>query len=201
MGKKRKSGQVPARGGNTQSPSEPESEPQELSYEEERFVEEYVSNGGNATLAAKEAGYSHHSARWRGYEILKKSYIQKALETERDAQRELIRIDKTKVLRTLAGMAFASLDNFTDLFDDPSKKPNYRKLGFKRFALDSAKKRVSYDEDGNPVETNEIKIISAGERRAALNDLWERCGLGSAPSGDRGDSPEAVLAELRKLIK
>ncbi len=203
MSKKRKRGQVPASSvppAPVAEPNENEPEDKPLTYEEERFVEYYVLKGGNATLAAKEAGYSPVSASVLGCRLLNKVHIQKAIEVERDAQRALLNIEKEDLLKKLAGMACASLDDFSEVFDDPSKKENYRQLGFKRFALSSAKKRVTRNEDGSETTFSEITLISAGERRAAINDLWEKCGFNKGPdSGDRPNPVGSVLERLRGL--
>jgi phage terminase small subunit len=50
-----------------------------LTPKESAFVEHYVSNGGNATAAAKQAGYSEKTAAEIGYENLNKPHIMQYL--------------------------------------------------------------------------------------------------------------------------
>lgn len=51
-----------------------------LTDKQRRFVEEYCSNGFNATRAAIAAGYSEHTASQTGSETLGKPYIQEAVQ-------------------------------------------------------------------------------------------------------------------------
>ena len=52
----------------------------QLTDKQRRFVEEYCSNGFNATQAAITAGYSVHSARQGASDTLAKQYIQDAIQ-------------------------------------------------------------------------------------------------------------------------
>ncbi len=197
MKRKRKTAQVAASVSKPEEGKTPSPEENDLTYKEARFVEEYVSHG-NGALAARNAGYSISTCAQIAHENLSKLYIQMAVERERESQRKLLDFKKEDALKILVGMAGASLDDFTELFEDPSKKENYRKLGYKRFAVSSAKKRISLGEDGEPAITNEVTIISPGERRAALNELWEKLGLGNTGSeGDRPVQSGGVLTKLR----
>lgn len=45
------------------------------------FAAEYVRNGGNATAAATAAGYSAHSARCKGWRLLRDPRVQEAVRT------------------------------------------------------------------------------------------------------------------------
>lgn len=49
----------------------------DLTHKQEKFVEGYLSNGGNATKAALCADYSANTASVQGHENLKKRNIQK----------------------------------------------------------------------------------------------------------------------------
>lgn len=51
-----------------------------LNMRQQKFVDEYIRNGGNGTQAAIFAGYSENSARTTACEILAKPYIKEALE-------------------------------------------------------------------------------------------------------------------------
>lgn len=42
---------------------------------QKRFVEELVSNGGNRTQAAIDAGYAEHTAKVQAYELLRKPHV------------------------------------------------------------------------------------------------------------------------------
>lgn len=47
---------------------------------QQKFIEEFVTNGGNAAAAARAAGYSEASARQRAHEQLQKPEIQRAID-------------------------------------------------------------------------------------------------------------------------
>lgn len=51
-----------------------------LNMRQQKFVDEYIRNGGNGTQAAIFAGYSEHSARQIASELLSKPYIKEAIE-------------------------------------------------------------------------------------------------------------------------
>lgn len=57
-----------------------------LTPQQREFVAKYVTNGGNATQAARDAGYAGGSDgsqhRQRGYEVLKSEKVQKAIRAE-----------------------------------------------------------------------------------------------------------------------
>lgn len=51
-----------------------------LNMRQQKFVDEYIRNGGNGTQAAIFAGYSENSARQQASDTLSKSYIKEAIE-------------------------------------------------------------------------------------------------------------------------
>lgn len=55
---------------------------------QEKFAQEYIANGGNATQAALAAGYNPNSAYAMGAENLKKPVIAAAIEAHRAKSRE-----------------------------------------------------------------------------------------------------------------
>lgn len=56
--------------------------PRDLTYKQRRFVDEFIKNNGNATLAAKAAGYKYPHA--RGPENVEKSTIKSAIQAVMD---------------------------------------------------------------------------------------------------------------------
>lgn len=54
---------------------------------QQRFALEYASNGGNATAAAKSAGYSAKTAHEIGRQLLEKQHVQEAIKRELMRQR------------------------------------------------------------------------------------------------------------------
>lgn len=172
-----------------------------LSWRERIFIREYIDSGNNATQsylkAWREEKPSYGTASEMGSRLLRKVEIQEGLKAEFERRRKFLDIDRDKVLRTYAGMAFAMLDDFAEVFSDPALRENYDGLDDLRAAIKSGKKTVKYDEDGNETVTTEIQLV---DRKAALDALWEKLGLGKEGSG-RGwaDRIDVVRAALERV--
>lgn len=67
---------------------------QKLTKRQELFVTQYLANGGNGAAAARDAGYSEHTARQMACENLAKPYLASAIEAKRS---ELMRDTESKV--------------------------------------------------------------------------------------------------------
>lgn len=139
-----------------------------LSWRQEQFVEYYVKNGGNATQAALSAGYPRSSAYQRGYELVKKSDILKAIEDERDRLKIGAKFDRSDAIKILVSLATTTPDQVMVALNKPYSRTRYKGLGDKKLAI-----CVERTPDGYIASTP-----SASERRAATNDLWEKLGLG-----------------------
>lgn len=70
-----------------------EEENRKLTVKQQRFVDFYIANHGNATEAAIQAGYSRKTAPFIGYENLNKPYIASAVK---------MRLDEIKSKRTMS---------------------------------------------------------------------------------------------------
>lgn len=143
-----------------------------LTWREQRFVEQYIRNKGNASLAAREAGYSHHTCRQIGSETLAKPYIQAAIALEQEKDRQMLKFGKEDALKILLGMVLAQPSDFDNVLKDPQNKENYADLGYKEYAIQSIKKSLK--------NGNEVKFV---DRLAALDDLWDKLGLDKDTSG------------------
>lgn len=156
-----------------------------LSYREERFIEHFIDNGGNATQAYMQAyGVSASTANTNGPRLLVRAGISEAIEAERARLRQLLNFDREKALRIYLGMAIATVDDFAAVLKNPESRAAYRGLGEKRYALKSAKKSFK--------NGNEVQLV---DRKAALDALWEKLGLGKEAGGrDRTAFLDAILA-------
>lgn len=67
-----------------------------------KFVEAYIANGGNATEAAREAGYPARSARSRGHELVKDRDVLDAIRKRQDELAKKLELTTEGVLRSLA---------------------------------------------------------------------------------------------------
>lgn len=157
-----------------------------LSWEQERFIEYYLENGGNATRAYMQAyNVSYTSALAAGPRLLGNVRVAEALEAARAEDREAVKFDRQKALKILVGMAIATVDDFTEVLKNPESRESYIGLGQRRHALKSA--RSSFKTG------NEIQLY---DKKAVVDDLWEKLGLGKEAGGrDR----LAALGELLGL--
>ena len=67
---------------------------QKLTKRQELFVTQYLANGGNGAAAARDAGYSEHTARQIATENLAKPYMAAAIDAKRS---ELMKETESKV--------------------------------------------------------------------------------------------------------
>lgn len=154
----------------------PPSPATELTWRETRFIEEYLKNGGNATRAAIEVGCPLAGAQVQGSRMLSKVIRCGALDAAKERWASQAAISRDELLRILIGQVTASLDDFALILSDPDNREAYRDLGYRRFALEAAKKSLK--------NGNEVKIISNGERKAIIDDLWFKLGFDKT-AGDR----------------
>lgn len=79
-----------------------------------RFVEAYLSNGGNATDAALQAGYSPKTADQQGSRLLKDVKISELLESRRAEVCEKLEISTERVLKERARLSFFDVRKLFD---------------------------------------------------------------------------------------
>lgn len=70
---------------------------------QDAFVDAYIANGGNATNAAKTAGYAAESAEQRGYEALQKPHVLAVL---RERTERYISSRAPRLLQVIENIAF-----------------------------------------------------------------------------------------------
>lgn len=163
------------------------------SWQELRFISEYVEHG-NATLAylaaypeAKRTSAGVSGTRW-----LKKARINKGVEAERSRLSQLFKFDREKAIKILLGMATARASDFCRVLKDPEALESYKHLEEKEYAIEATKKSWK--------NGNEVKLISGAERRAAINDLWDKLGLGKTGSAkDWTDGLDGLLGLIDQV--
>lgn len=87
----------------------------ELTPRQIAFVDAYLTNGFNATEAAKSAGYSEKSAHSTGPRLLEDAGIRKAILEARKSAQEMAQVDAAWLLRRLADESMADV---ADLYDE-----------------------------------------------------------------------------------
>lgn len=88
----------------------------ELTDKEARFVEEYLIDL-NATKAAIRAGYSEHTAKQIGSEVLGKSEVQDAVAQAMAARSERTEVTQDQVIQELRSVAFSDMRDFAEWKD------------------------------------------------------------------------------------
>jgi len=81
---------------------------------QQRFVDYYLSNGFNATDAAKSAGYSEKSAYSQGQRLLKHVEVKKAVEKKQSNLRKNTKVKAEKIIAELAKIAFSNIKDIAD---------------------------------------------------------------------------------------
>jgi len=83
----------------------------QLTPKQERFVGEYLTDL-NATQAAIRAGYSRKRASEYGYQLLKKTTVQKAVQKAQEQWSKRVQINQDRVLRELGAIRFSNIADF-----------------------------------------------------------------------------------------
>ena len=138
-----------------------------LTAKQERFAAELIKNGGNATKAAVDAGYSQKSASEQGYENLRNPQIQERIRRAKERAGITPEIVSGVVAQQLLG-------DVADLLDDEGRF-NYE-LAKKRGVTSQIRKmrikeRELFDSDGDKVgieTTYDLELYSAQEAAKIL---------------------------------
>lgn len=170
--KSRRTAQAASHGGDQASPKK---KAEALTWGQERFVEAYIENGGNATRAYLKAkpGVTYDTASTEGAVWLGKPCIKLAIEEKKLQWAEALNFDRNKALRLLVGIATARVSDFTQVLSDPTNKDNYAGLGDSEYAIKSASHSYKVGND-----------VQLYDRMAAINNLWEKLGLDKTAGKD-----------------
>ena len=158
-----------------------------MSYREKRFVESYLRHG-NGTRAVKEAGYSSNDPSAYACQLMAKRKIKKYIEEEKKIWAENCKIERNRLIEILIGMATARPADFAEVLKNPSDVESYANLGLTESGISSIKVSEKYG--------TEIKFI---DRRAVINDIWDKLGFDKESSGkDRGTFLGEILGALSR---
>ena len=139
----------------------------ELSRKRQRFVEEYLIDF-NGKQAAIRAGYSPKSAEMQASRLLSKAKVAAAVDDGRALLAERSTVKAEDVLRELAKLAFANMEDYTKVGEDGQRGA----VDLSSLTRDqmAAVNEISYDAAGR------LKFKLA-DKRAALVDLGKHLGL------------------------
>jgi phage terminase small subunit len=149
-----------------------------LTQRQKLFISAYQANGGNATDAAKQAGYSAHTARSQGQRLL--THVDIAAEIERGCQKRLDKYEVTadRIVRELALLGFANMQDYMRANEggDPY-------LDFSALSRDQAAalQEVTVERyvEGRGEDAREVKRVKfkLADKRSALVDLGKTIGM------------------------
>ena len=159
-----------------------------LSPKEEKFVNNYVASG-NATQAARDAGYSERSARELGHRLLTKVDILERI-TER-LQEENVTADE--VVSTLAAQMRSAI---TDVLPDDGGLISQIKDNKLGHLIRKIKLRRELEiGTGKQFEVVELELYSAQQAAIQLSKIK---GLEYAPEQNPKDAIEAIITDMLK---
>lgn len=87
--------------------------PDKLTPKQERFAEEYLVDL-NATQAAIRAGYSERTAKYTGFELIRKPHVAAAIQAARQKISKKTQVTVERTVQELARIAFADLRKLFD---------------------------------------------------------------------------------------
>jgi len=148
-----------------------------LNEKQKRFAAEYLIDL-NATQAAIRAGYSEKTAGQKGFDLLKKVEIQKAVRAGMQERSERTEITQDRVLQELAKVAFSDLRKVLTsggaLIDAQDWDDDV--AGFISSVEVVKKPSGEHDEEGRPV-VEHVHKIKAWDKMAALEKLGKHLGM------------------------
>lgn len=158
----------------------------ELDWQQSRFVEHYISNGGNATQAYIAAGYSRKNADSNACRLLKHENIQVAIRQERDRLQSMLGFKREDHIKILHGMATARTSDFAGI--DPEDRETYKGLGHLEYAIE----QIEPTKFGT-----RLKLHS---RTEALNELAEILGYKVIADTDGFDDLDSGMASTVERV-
>jgi hypothetical protein len=182
-----------ARKSTTLQVSEP-TKKKELTWFQTRFVENYVSNGGNAVRAYAAVprndpdSMAATDALANASRMLRFPHVVEAIEIERERLQQVINYKREDAIRLLHAIAHASHEDFTDLYKSHTTIEDYKNLGYKRFALN----KIKPSEWGTE--------ITLEPKQWAVNELNKILGIGPRPNtGSVIDNKGRMASTMAKI--
>lgn len=151
------------------------------------FVDEYLVDG-NATRAAREAGYAEKSCEFIGWENQQKPKVAAAIAKAQEARAQRTEITADKVLRELAKLGFSNMEDFAKVNEETgSATLDLSDISRDQFA---AVTELTTDSIGEVTTRTKIKLA---DKRANLELLGKHLGMFKPVGG--ADNPLRFKAE------
>lgn len=132
-----------------------------LTMKQKLFVANYISNGGNASKAARDAGYSQKTAHVIGLENLEKPIIKAAISKAVDSALKDLDMDKVRWLNEVRGIAFSDIRDVA-IFDSSGVgfKDSEKLTDRAARAIEAVESTTTYDKEGRPTVQRKVKLYS-----------------------------------------
>lgn len=133
------------------------------------FIAYYVANGGNATKAALDAGYSPDTAHTTGWENLQKPEIKAAIADEVERTLKDVGVDKVRWLTEVRRLAYSDIRKVAEFGGDGVRFKDSDQLDDESAALiESVESAVTFTKSGEKVVTTKVKLHS---KKGSLDTL------------------------------
>jgi phage terminase small subunit len=154
-----------------------------------RFAEAYIANGGNATEAAKAAGYSEKTARQQGARLLSDVSIQRRIAERRESLVKKYELTTEMVTRSIVQEL-----NFDPgkLYDESGNlKPLHELDEDTRMVLSG----VEFVQFGSPDAPVFVKKVKWAQRHQARDHAMKHLGMFEKDNRQKND-PQVILSAL-----
>lgn len=164
-----------------------------LSLQRQKFVHEYLRHG-NATVAAKNAGYSHLGANAKGSQLLASDSIKAAIDVERECMTLASRASREELLAELLIMAIGDPNDCVHVDEHGVKLKTSKEMGRSRRMISSITE--------TPGQFGRSVKVTFHDKRGAINDVWEKLGFDNLDGGrDRGAFIDAIRSVMDRVTK
>jgi len=168
-----------------------------LQPKELKFCHTYVKNFGNASAAARDAGYNA----WMGTALLKRQEVLAKIRELRETIEVRYEITTDRIMQEMAKLAFGSIDAFTEVDEDGDIRVSFRKSGpADRATISELTSEVYYDgkgENAQPVKKTKIKLHSKAQALDQLARIHRMFGDREQDS----ETAEQTATKVREAMK
>jgi phage terminase small subunit len=175
-----------------------------LTEKQTKFIQEYLLSG-NATDAARKAGYSEKTANEQGARLLANVSVSAEIKKAQQLRKDKFELDEQKIINSLMDIAFADPMDFVELkkgsfvFKKSIAKAIMRGSNFNIYPEYQTK------EDKKQGIVRAKLALSSGDRKGALELLGQHIGMWGNKNvpdgaGDSGNN-ETALQRIQRIVR
>lgn len=185
----------PRKTGSKKPKSEVEELLPELSQRQLQFITHYLSNGGNATQAAKSAGYSETSAYNQGARMMKNDVIKGIIAAHRKEMEHKFNISRESLIQELASLAYF---NMKDVMNEGTVGVSLKSWDLIPDHVAKAIQSVNESDGGNGGFSQSVR---GPAKQPAIESLWKKMGYKNEEAGTEPDASGDVDAALTERLQ